>query len=226
VPLHTLSCNQVSKTFFSAQTKIQIFKNMNYSFRSDRSYALMGPSGIGKSTLLAMMAGIDHVSSGTIQLDDFLISQESFDKRIKFLQKNISMVFQQPCLIAELNVLENVMLKSIIQESMTLQNKEQALILLKDVGLEDKALSFAHTLSGGQQQKVAILRSILHAPKFLLTDEPTGNLDQQSSKQIISLLLSYQKKYAMGLIISTHDILVAKQCDVILNIENHQLTEF
>ena len=221
--VQTLSCNQVSKFFFQAHTKLQIFDGMSYLFQSNRSYALMGPSGVGKSTLLAMMAGIDHVSSGTIQLNDVVISDQPFQTRIQLLEKNIGIVFQQPCLIDELTVLENIMLKSIIQETMSKESKEHALNLLKEIKLEDKALSFPHELSGGQQQKVSILRSIFDAPGFLLADEPTGNLDQQSAEQVISLLHSYQKKYVMGLIISTHDISVAQQMDIILKIENYKV---
>lgn len=221
--IHVLSCNQVSKNFFQAHAPLQIFDNVNYNFESNRSYALMGPSGVGKSTFLAMLAGIDPVSSGMIQLDDQKISNQAFAKRIKLLEHNIGIVFQQPCLIGELTVLENVMLKSIIQETVSKEGKKHGLRLLKEVGLEDKALTFPHNLSGGQQQKVAILRSVFHIPQFLLADEPTGNLDQQSAQQVISLLLSYQKKYAMGLIVSTHDISIARQCDVILKIENYQI---
>ena len=220
-----LSCHQLSKTFFQATSQLQIFDKLDYEFLSNRSYALMGPSGIGKSTLIAMMAGIDHPTSGWIQFDDLVISDQPFEQRMQLLEKKISIVFQQPCLIAELTVLENVLLKSIIQETVCENLKNHALQLLDDVGLENKALAFPHNLSGGQQQKVSILRSIFDAPQFLLADEPTGNLDQASAQQVIDLLLAYQKKYAMGLIISTHDILVAKQCDVILKIQNQKLIE-
>ena len=185
----------------------------------------MGPSGIGKSTLIAMMAGIDHPTSGTIRFNDCIISDQPFEQRIQLLEKKISIVFQQPCLIAELTVLENVMLKAIIQENVTQESEQHALKLLSEVGLESKAFSFAHNLSGGQQQKVSILRSIFDAPQFLLADEPTGNLDQVSARQVIEMLLAYQKKYVMGLIISTHDISIAQKCDVILKIENQKIIE-
>lgn len=220
-----LSCHQLSKTFFQATSQLQIFDNIDYQFLSNKSYALMGPSGIGKSTFIAMMAGIDHPTSGTIQFDGQVISQQLFEQRMQLFEKKISIVFQQPCLISELTVLENVMLKSVIQETMHENLKNHALQLLNDVGLEGKALAFPHNLSGGQQQRVSILRSIFHAPQFLFADEPTGNLDQVSAELIIKMLLAYQKKYAMGLIISTHDISVAKQCDVILKIEHQKLIE-
>lgn len=216
-----LSINQVSKKF----TQLFIFDQTSYDFSSDCSYALMGPSGIGKSTMMAMMAGIDHPTHGTIALNGVVISHQTFERRIALLQNQIGIVFQQPCLIAELTVLENVMLKCIIQETITEQFKIHALNLLLQVGLIDKAFSFPHTLSGGQQQKIAILRAIFYAPKFLLVDEPTANLDKKSAEQIIALLLEYQKRYTMGLIMSTHDSFVAKQCDRVLQIENQKLVE-
>ncbi|MBP6892539.1 ABC transporter ATP-binding protein [Candidatus Babeliales bacterium] len=220
-----LSCHQLSKFFFQTTNQLQIFDKIDYQFLSNKSYALMGPSGIGKSTLIAMMAGIDHPTAGLIKFNDQIISQQIFEQRMQLFEKKISIVFQQPCLIAELTVLENVMLKSIIQETVSDDLKKHALQLLNDIGLEGKALAFPHNLSGGQQQRVSILRSIFDAPQFLLADEPTGNLDQISAALIIKMLLEYQKKYVMGLIISTHDILVAKQCDVILKIENQKLIE-
>lgn len=185
----------------------------------------MGPSGIGKSTMLHILAGIDHPSSGHVQLSGTVISDQPLEQRIALLENKIGMIFQQPCLIAELTVLENIMLKAIIQQTLTEQLQEHALNLLKEVGLEDKANCFAHTLSGGQQQKIAILRAIFQVPQFLLADEPTGNLDKKSAQQIIDLLKHYQKKYSMGLILSTHDISIATQCDIILEIQNHKLVE-
>lgn len=217
----TLSCHKLSKTFVQATHQSKIFDSFDYQFLSNRSYALMGPSGIGKSTLIAMLAGIEHPTAGWIQLNDQIISNQLFQDRMQLLETKMSVVFQQPCLIAELNVLENVMLKSIIQESVNDQSRKHALELLKEVGLEGKALSFVHNLSGGQQQKISVLRSIFNAPQFLLADEPTANLDQASALQVIDMLLMYQKKYAMGLIISTHDILIAQKCDVILSIQNY-----
>ncbi len=221
-----LSCHQLSKTFFQASIQNHIFDAIDYQFLSDKSYALMGPSGIGKSTLIAMMAGIEQPTSGSITLNNQIISDLPFEYRMKLLEKKMSIVFQQPCLIAELTILENVLLKAIIQETISENLKKHALQLLKEVGLEEKALTFPHNLSGGQQQKVSILRSIFQKPQFLFADEPTGNLDQVSAALIVEMLLMYQKKYAMGLIISTHDISVAQKCDVILKIQDKKLIEW
>ena len=183
----------------------------------------MGSSGTGKSTLLHMMAGIDRPSHGIIALGDLNISSLPFEQKIYFLQKSVSIVLQQSYLINELTILENVMLKEIIQTGITPKGQDRALQLLCEIGLEHKANCFPSTLSGGQQQRVAILRAIFSVPQFLLADEPTGNLDEASGEQIINLLLHYKKKYGMGLIISTHDIKIAQQCDVILKIEHQKL---
>jgi len=183
----------------------------------------MAPSGTGKSTLLHMLAGIDHPSSGSISLDNQENSNQCFHKKTELLKNSISIVLQQPYLINELTVLENIMLKGIIEHGHTNKDMLHALQLLKEIGLENRAHSLPNSLSGGQQQKISILRAIFRPPHFLLADEPTGNLDKSSGNQIIELLLQYQKKYAMGLIISTHDTNIAKQCNTIVQIENQKL---
>lgn len=183
----------------------------------------MGPSGIGKSTLLHVLAGIDHPSQGSIELGGIKISHQSFQERIALLQHHIGIVFQQPCLIAELTVLQNIMLKAIIEETMSQELYQHAHNLLQEVELANKADCYPHILSGGQQQKIAILRAIFQVPQFLLADEPTGNLDQKSAQQIIELLKYYQQKYAMGLIVSTHDLSIAQQCNSVLTIKDYAL---
>lgn len=170
-----------------------------------------------------MLAGIDHPSSGTISLNERNISSLSIAKKTTLLQQSIGIVFQQPLLIQELTVLENIMLKAMTHTSITGQSIAHAKQLLSEVNLLEKAHCSPNTLSGGQQQRVAILRALFHTPQFLFADEPTGNLDQQNGRAVIELLLHYQKKYNMGLIISTHDLQVAKECSIILEIQNKNL---
>ncbi len=183
----------------------------------------MGSSGIGKSTLIHMIAGIDQPTSGTISFQNTNIADLALEQRINILQQSIGLVFQQALLLQELSVLENIMLKQIIHSSVSNNDIIKAQQLLQEVGLLDKANSLPSTLSGGQQQRISILRAIFHVPQFLLADEPTGNLDKKTGQQIIHLLLKYKQQYNMGLIISTHDINIAQQCDVVLKIENQSL---
>lgn len=218
-----LQLQNISKTFHQGQTTVPIFHDLSFTFHSGISYALMGPSGIGKSTLLHIIAGIEIPSSGSVAINNKIITFADFEKRIAALHENIGIIFQHPSLIHELSVLENVMLTAIAHNDFTTTTRTKAQELLAEVGLENKADLAPNTLSGGQQQRVAILRALFHTPSFLLADEPTGNLDKETAQQIMNMLKSYQKKYAMGLIISTHDIKIAKQCDLILQIKNYTI---
>jgi len=169
---------------------------------------------------LHIIAGIEPYSSGTISFDEICIETLSPQQKNAFLQKTIGLVFQQPLLLQELSVLENILLKQIIQGKVTTQHEEQAQALLKSIGLQDKWACMPKSLSGGQQQRIAILRALFVTPQFLLADEPTGNLDKDSGNNIIQLLFDYKKQYNTGLIISTHDMTIAQQCDYIIAIEN------
>jgi len=220
-PQLQLTC--LSKSYPQTDTTLPIFDNVSYGFQAGTSYALMGPSGVGKSTLLNMIAGLEQPSSGTISINNQTIHGNNFEQKIAALHGSIGIIFQQPCLIHELSVLENVMLPAIARNQINDTITQHAHQLLAEVGLADHALRAPNTLSGGQQQRVAILRALFFNPTFLLADEPTGNLDEATAQQIIDLLKDYQKKYTMGLIISTHDLRVAEQCDVILQIQSQKL---
>ncbi len=170
-----------------------------------------------------MLAGIESCDEGTISYAT--LSAAGLSDRV--MQQSgcaaLGMVFQQPLLFAELTVLENVALRFIIHGTMTDEIKKRACDLLEQVGLQEKIHHMPHTLSGGQQQRVALLRALLHGPKFLLADEPTGSLDIAARAQVLDLLFSYQKQYGMGLIISTHDMPIAQRCDFVVRIENKQI---
>jgi ABC-type lipoprotein export system ATPase subunit len=205
----TISLQSVSKSYHQNINLVDVFDDISIDFEQGKSYAIMGASGSGKSTLIHLLAGIDTPTQGDIIIQSQPISVQKYsslsphEKSILFQQK-ISIVFQQASLFAELTVLENIMLKAILAGNATDQSMEHARDLLQEVGLLDKADAYPAMLSGGQQQRIAILRAIFIVPQFLLVDEPTGNLDEASSQQVIDLLIHYHKKYNMGLIVSTH----------------------
>ena len=172
-----------------------------------------------------MLAGIDLPTSGNILFDDINLSTLPIQQKVSFLQDCIGIVFQQSLLINELSVLENIMLKQIIKGNLKDKHEQHAKQLLQSINMLDKANCAPNTLSGGQQQRIALLRAIFHTPKFLLADELTGNLDKESGQKIMELLFNYQKKYGIGLIISTHDMTIAKKCDYIITIENKNLSQ-
>lgn len=215
----------LSKSFQQANNNYEIFKNINFKIEKGNSYAIVGSSGIGKSTLLHMLAGIEEPTSGSIIFNDQCLASLPIEKKIAILHKNIGIVFQQPLLVHELSVLENVMLKKIIDGTTETISKQHAHNLLNEVNLGDKANNPPSSLSGGQQQRIAILRALFNNPEFLLADEPTGNLDQATGSQIIDLLLHYHKQRNMGLIISTHDINIAQKMDYILTIQDKNILQ-
>lgn len=165
-----------------------------------------------------MLAGIEEPSKGAIFFNEINLSSLKIDQKIILLQKKIGIVFQETLLINELTVLENVMLKEMMLKNISQQTSLHAQQLLDQVDLLEKADMMPYTLSGGQQQRISLLRAIFNKPDFLLADEPTGNLDQNTGQHIINLLLHYQSTYNMGLIISTHDFHIAQQMNYIITI--------
>jgi ABC-type lipoprotein export system ATPase subunit len=218
-----LSLQHVSKSFEQLGTVSHVFDDVSIVFQQGQSYAIMGASGCGKSTMIHLLAGIDAPTSGQILCNNAAITSFSDQQKQQFFSNTISLVFQQATLFAELTVLENVMLKAILAGKITPESYNHAHALLHDVGLADKAQAYPAMLSGGQQQRVAILRAIFMVPQFLLVDEPTGNLDEQSSKQVIDLLMHYHKKYGMGLIMSTHNQQIADRMEHAIRVEDKKL---
>ena len=224
--LHCLRLENVKKVYNQAKKSIIIFDNLSVTFKKGKTYAITGSSGVGKSTLLHISAALDEPTSGNIFFDQIRINSLSYAKKNDFINKSLGFVFQNPYLIQELSILENIMLKGLIGGISKNTCKKEALALLSDIGLLEKASSFPAELSGGQLQRVALARALLNKPDFLFADEPTGNLDNATSNQIIDLLLKYQEQCAIGLIISTHDLSIANRMQQIFEIKDRKLREY
>jgi lipoprotein-releasing system ATP-binding protein len=181
------------------------------TFTQGTRYAITGISGCGKSTLLHLLAGIDKPSSGHVYYNQHAIDTLDADKKNYFLNHDIGLVFQYSYLIKELSVLENVMIKGLIAKMPYEECQKRARSLLHELGLSTKVSSLPTQLSGGQQQRVAIARALLNQPAFLIADEPTGNLDEKTGRELLALLLQLQKDWGLGLIISSHDEYVSEQ---------------
>lgn len=214
--LSNITLVDVHKFFTQGPVRLEVLKGVDKSFDRGKTYAITGVSGTGKSTLMHIIAGLDVPSSGSVSYNNR--DSVSFADKEKELLLNgqMGLVFQESYLIDQLNVLENIMLKGLVQGVSTNDLRKQALELLERIGLQDKADEYPPALSGGQQQRVALLRALFNKPSFLIADEPTGNLDLHTGKEIIDLLVQWCTQWSMGLIISSHDQYVAQSMQTVL----------
>lgn len=208
------------KSYTQANVTVQVLSGITASFAQGRSYAITGMSGSGKSTLIHLLAGLDQPTRGVVLYNNQDINSFGENQKSDFLNKSLGLVFQYPYLIKELTILENVMVKGLIAKTTTSDCADQALALLHEVGLKEKAYAYPGQLSGGQQQRVALARALMNKPAFLLADEPTGNLDQKTAFSILGLIKNAQQEWGMGLIISSHDAVISQQMDEVYEVIN------
>lgn len=200
--------------------KTKVLKNINYEFEKGKFYAITGRSGTGKTTLLSLMSGLDTPSRGRIMYEDNDISKIDEDE---YRSKKVGVVFQSFNLLPHLTALENVELSMDIS-GLKLDNKRKVAInLLEQVGLDlQKANRRILKLSGGEQQRVAIARAISYNPEVVLADQPTGNLDHKTEKQIIDVLLNLAHQKNKCVIVVTHSKDVAENADIVYDLENYK----
>jgi len=219
----SIIAQEISKKFIQGNQEIAVLDGINATFIQGKSYAITGISGSGKSTLIHIIAGLDTPTNGKVLFNNQAIHAFSTPERSQFLNQSIGLVFQSPHLIRELSALENIIVPGLING----QNKndciKRAEELLEKVGLFAKKDQKPGELSGGQQQRIAIARALFNEPQFLIADEPTGNLDLATGKDIIDLLLSCQQQWGMGIIISSHDEYVTAKLDVVYRLEHGKL---
>jgi putative ABC transport system ATP-binding protein len=219
-----ISLINMSKKFVQGNKTLTVLDTIHVNFMQGHSYAITGVSGSGKSTLMHIIAGIDTPTHGTVAYNNIPLSSLSENQLSAYLNSSIGLVFQSPYLIAELSVVENVMLPARIAQQAPHESLHKAQELLAYVGLTDYTNSKPKSLSGGQQQRVAIARALMNNPTFLIADEPTGNLDYHTGTKIISLLHDCQKKWGMGILISSHDAYVTEQMDTAYELKDGKLS--
>src|SRR5690606_36174632 len=209
----TFTLNHIQKKFMHVNQIVSVLNNIDMIFMQGKSYAIIGKSGVGKSTLMHIIAGIDTPSSGTVFFNTNALSSMSKDELSCHLNKSIGLVFQSSHLMKELTVLENVMLPGMIGNQDTDDLKKRAHTLLKMVGVDEQSLYIPGQLCGGEQQRVALARALINRPVVLIAAEPTGNVDYATGTMSIELMLNCQKEWGMGLIVSSHDSYVAQAMD-------------
>ena len=187
--------------------------------------AILGKSGSGKSTLLNLISGIDLADSGSIWLDGQNLTALGENQRTLFRRRKIGFIFQFFNLIPTLTVMENVVLPLELNGATTRAARLQAGLLLESVGLLDRAQTFPDRLSGGEQQRVAIARALVHDPLLVLADEPTGNLDEETGRQVLELLDRLTRQAGKNLILVTHSNEAAAMSDRVLHLREGKLAE-
>tara|TARA_B100000780_G_scaffold226391_1_gene165571 strand:+ start:16 stop:696 length:681 start_codon:yes stop_codon:yes gene_type:complete len=197
---------------------MHIIKGVNLIINDNTSVSITGESGAGKSTLAMTIAGLELISKGKILFKNKPIHNLNENDLALYRSQHVGIIFQSFNLLPSMTAIENVNLPNEIAGSWN-ENK-RALELLKIVGLGDRINHYPHQLSGGEQQRVAIARALVSFPKILIADEPTGNLDNKNSEEVINLIFKLQEEQGSSLIIVTHDQSIANQCNQTIKLDN------
>ena len=220
--MNILEIRDLCKVYGTGETRVDALKNVSFDVKQGEFLAIVGPSGSGKSTLMHILGGVDVPTSGTCKIAETDIGKLDETKLAVFRRRNIGLIYQFYNLIPILNVEENMTLPILLDG----KKPDRKLLndLVEKLDLKDRLSHLPNQLSGGQQQRVSIGRALMNHPALLLADEPTGNLDSENSKQIISLLRKFNKENNQTVIIITHDERIALSADRVITIEDGKIT--
>lgn len=216
-----LQLQNVSKTYQSAGRTLTVLDNINFSVATGSTVSIVGPSGSGKTTLLGLCAGLDRASSGSVILNNISLDNLNEDQRAQVRNEYVGFIFQNFQLMPTLTALENVMVPMELRGEK--QAKARAQDLLDKVGLANRGHHYPAQLSGGEQQRVSLARAFSNKPRLLFADEPTGNLDAETSERIEALLFDLNKEAGTTLIIVTHNLELAAKTHRIIRIKGGKI---
>ena len=216
-----LSARQIHKVYSTASGDVPALNGITRDFEEGMFYAIIGRSGSGKSTLLHILGGLDRPTSGEVLVDGKDICAMNDEQMAIFRRRHMGFVFQQFNLLEEYNVKNNILMP------LKLDGRKADPAFYEEViatlGLKEKVRKFPSELSGGEQQRVAIARSILAKPRLIIADEPTGNLDKKTGEEVLELLTTCAAKFGQTLIVVTHDPEIARKADVVVCIEDGKI---
>jgi len=217
-----IKLENVHKDYKMGESKVEAVRGVNLEIKKGDFIAIVGPSGSGKSTMMNLIGALDLASEGEIFLDEQNIEHLHESELARIRGKKIGFIFQTFNLIPTLTALENVMLPMMFQEYTKEERLKRGKELLKQVGLSKRANHFPSELSGGERQRVAIARALANGPEVILADEPTGNLDSKTGKQVIEILKNLNKQ-GKTVIMVTHDLDMAKQAKKIIRLRDGRI---
>ncbi len=219
--MEILKVENLVKTYHSGANEIKAVNNTSFSVNKGEFVAIVGASGSGKSTLLHLLGGVDKPTSGKVYIGGTDIYSLNRDSLAIFRRRQVGLIYQFYNLIPILTVKENITLPRDLDNSK--ENKVKLDELIKVLGLEKRMNHLPNELSGGEQQRTSIGRSIINDPSLILADEPTGNLDSKNSEEIVNLLKLTNKKYGQTIVMITHDMEIAKIADRVITIEDGRI---
>ena len=213
------------KTYNSGPVTVHALRGVNLEIPRGEMVAIMGPSGCGKTTLLNCFSGLDDLTSGDVQIEGVSLSGMDDDAKSRYRSRRMGFVFQSYNLLPVLTAAENVELPLLVAKAPAKDARRKALVLMEQVELDGWAGHKPAQLSAGQQQRVAIARALVNDPAIVWADEPTGNLDSETSAQIMDLLVRLNREQRQTLVLVTHDAIVSSRAHRILRMRNGQIVE-
>lgn len=208
-----LVARELEKEYRSGPEPVRVLRGANLSVASGEVVAVVGASGVGKSTLLHLLGSLDRPSGGQVLFDGENIFARSESGLSRFRRTEVGFIFQFYNLLGEMTALENAMVPALLQRLGVKEARERAESALQEVGLGDRLSHRPGELSGGEQQRVAVARALVHRPRLILADEPTGNLDPKTSEVIFDLFLRLQAERGLTFVIATHNVELARKAD-------------
>ena len=223
---HILCCKNLTKVYKQDDNSLVILDSINFAVDTGETISIVGSSGSGKSTLLHLLAGLDKPTSGDIFINNTLINNLNDNKLCAIRNMNLGFIYQFHHLLPEFTALENVTMPLIIGGyKIDKALKSRAVDILKVLGLGSRLNHYPAQLSGGERQRVAIARAVINNPKLVFADEPTGNLDNQTSNQVLEIFFQLQKELKTSLVIVTHDLTIAQKTQKQYQLYNGQLKQ-
>lgn len=216
-----LNIQNLSKTYQSGGRTLTVLDDISFAIEAGSTMSIVGPSGSGKTTLLGLCAGLDRSTTGIVELNHIRLDNLNEDQRAQVRNQHVGFIFQNFQLLPTLTALENVMVPLELRGEKNI--RPRALELLEKVGLADRGHHYPTQLSGGEQQRVSLARAFSNSPKILFADEPTGNLDAETSEKVVKLIFDLNKEAGTTLVLVTHDLEMASKTQRIIRIKGGSL---